>query len=292
MMMSTPSRLGCAEPPRRGGGGFTLVELLVVVAVIALLIGLLLPALSKAREQGRLMVCLNNMRTITMAAQSYAADNSDYWPVFPCKIRRESRAVLFHSWHYGGKTVSEYWRPFDNGEWMSLAQRPLNSYVAPEVPLVDSENQPRTEIVTFKCPSDPGTLQRGWSTTPGFNNPNVTSYDDVGTSYHMNVKWWYAALERERASPFANNEHVWEAYKTMFRIANFKRSSLFAWAYDQNMDFVAVAGQSHHGDHGGENRATTAFMDGHVRYLEVTAKLPETSEYTLILSRPVRAPNP
>jgi prepilin-type N-terminal cleavage/methylation domain-containing protein/prepilin-type processing-associated H-X9-DG protein len=55
--------------------GFTLIELLVVIAIIALLMGILMPALSKAREQGRAAVCLNNLRQIVMAVHLYAEDN-------------------------------------------------------------------------------------------------------------------------------------------------------------------------------------------------------------------------
>lgn len=55
-------------------GGFTLIELLVVIAVIALLIGLLLPALSRAREAGRAVVCRSNIRQIGTGFFSYAND--------------------------------------------------------------------------------------------------------------------------------------------------------------------------------------------------------------------------
>ena len=57
--------------------GFTLIELLVVVAVIALLISILLPALGRAREQGRQAVCLANQKTLALAFVQYAAENRD-----------------------------------------------------------------------------------------------------------------------------------------------------------------------------------------------------------------------
>jgi len=60
-----------------GRGGFTLVELLVVIAIIALLMSILMPALNRAREQGKRAVCLSNLRQLMLAWILYADDNED-----------------------------------------------------------------------------------------------------------------------------------------------------------------------------------------------------------------------
>jgi prepilin-type N-terminal cleavage/methylation domain-containing protein len=62
---------------RRSRRGFTLVELLVVIAIIALLIGLLLPAISEARKAGRLAQCFSNNHQFGVALNTYAADFQD-----------------------------------------------------------------------------------------------------------------------------------------------------------------------------------------------------------------------
>jgi prepilin-type N-terminal cleavage/methylation domain-containing protein/prepilin-type processing-associated H-X9-DG protein len=56
---------------------FTLIELLVVIAIIALLMAILLPALNKAKEQGKRAVCLSNLKQLTLGWHGYADDNDD-----------------------------------------------------------------------------------------------------------------------------------------------------------------------------------------------------------------------
>ena len=64
---------------KRKSSGFTLVELLVTIAVIAILAGMLLPALNKAREKGMAIQCINNQKQCGTEVMMYAGENGDFF---------------------------------------------------------------------------------------------------------------------------------------------------------------------------------------------------------------------
>jgi prepilin-type N-terminal cleavage/methylation domain-containing protein/prepilin-type processing-associated H-X9-DG protein len=141
---------------------FTLIELLVVIAIIALLMAVLMPALSLARDQGRKMVCGNNLKSLTLANSLYATNHDD-WGI-PCRDRTHQGATVWTA----NPTFREYIGYKDAGDLTgpSGVQTPKK----------------------FRCPSD---TQKKW-----LHAYDIESGNEGGTlvSYGFNIEDWYPSV--------------------------------------------------------------------------------------------------
>jgi prepilin-type N-terminal cleavage/methylation domain-containing protein len=85
--------------------GFTLIELLVVISIIALLLSILLPALSRARKQANKVLCATNLHQWALAIHAYAADNNNQFP--------------YNGEKNPGGYTDQQWRPASGLAWQS-----------------------------------------------------------------------------------------------------------------------------------------------------------------------------
>src|SRR5262249_26778599 len=99
-----------SRPASRRSSGFTLIELLLVIAIIALLASMLLPALSRAKQQAAVAKCLSNLRQIGLAFKLYMDDHRNRFPFDNVNSFAANGDLEFA---YGGKdqTVSGLWVP-------------------------------------------------------------------------------------------------------------------------------------------------------------------------------------
>ncbi len=149
---------------RRPRHGFTLVELLVVSAIMTILVALLLPAVLQCREAARRTTCKNNLRQLGIALQTYY-DQFEMLPAGTVNVDgpiRNEPAGYHHNWVIALLP--------------HLDQRPLDGLIDRSVGVYDLRNREarRTRIPTLLCPSDPA---RRWASVTGERlEPLLTNY--------------------------------------------------------------------------------------------------------------------
>jgi prepilin-type processing-associated H-X9-DG protein len=266
-----------------------LIELLVVIAIIALLISMLLPALTSAREQGRKTVCLTNMRTVGTVVNQYLAndgqDNLPWtyiyghdassgapkpWPdgadeAFP----QGARVVSSYTW--GGQTSP---RPFSDDArtgcdfWVTPAEvRPFNTYFDPGA-------TGRAAIKVTQCPGDrsavcPRVGDRTQHEAPPIQDESSrTSYEAYGNSYSIN---WFFMEEPDLTgwsirNMFEHGKHsIW-----INRVGSMASEWVIMWENQVDQLFVgatiASGGRLGGGWHRKFSNHTFLFLDGHVEH--------------------------
>lgn len=161
---------------------FTLIELLVVISIIAVLISILLPALSQARAEGAKLKCLANMRSITQAALNYANDDpkGTFGPIHPMALLFRFEGYAEYGGGPGDMNYVGWTEQFDP------RTRPLNKTLIASEITANTAPGDRGVFQVFQCAGD----DLGWQFWPGFNSDSRETersyYTANGTAFRMN----------------------------------------------------------------------------------------------------------
>jgi len=219
---------------RNRRAGFTLVELLVVIGIIALLVSILLPALNAARQQAQLVTCQSNQKQIFMALQLYSMDSKGLIPPVGATLPKVPPAV---------GNAFPFWQNF------ICPALPLNNWITVKTYLA---NGAVLTCPSQQLPSGTVSLLRG---SYGLNNRMYTPRLLVGPSTYDVPRWL-----------------AWDNYvpaNTYFSVIKTRRPTEIYLLGDTSMNYASSSGnpQLNYGNAEARHRRNlinVCFMDGHV----------------------------
>jgi len=230
--------------------GFTLIELLVVIAIIAVLMAVLMPSLSRAREQGKRAACLNSLKQLGLAWIAYAGDNDD--KIMNGEAEMNTGAYGQTTMNLPSRHKGEKWwvgtdchSGFMTGGKLTQEQQWSAIRTGAMFPFVP-------ELKVYRCPTGVRGEMRTYTITDAMNGlyRDGTHNGDVGTRVGRTVTWVKKTTEVSVPGP---------AYRLVFLDEG--RVTPDSYAVHYNAGRWWDPPHTRHGD--GTN---VAYVDGHSDY--------------------------
>ena len=221
---------------------FTIIELLIVIAILLILVALLLPVLHNAKEKSRRLICLSNLRQLGMLKITYAKDDSTQ------TLAQDGRNNAHEAAH------PVVWRPDFLVKIGILNQELVNKInnnllKAKDVPLIND----------LSCPSSEGLWDKGWTKNPAHGQKAtgdlVFSYMYLGNGQKTEADWERDWLERPQS---LTDDEADEKVLIADRIQYFSTFAENKWR------------ETNHLDHSGVEGANQFFLDGHASWKDKT----------------------
>lgn len=234
----------------RRSAAFTLIELLVVIAIIAVLASLLLPVLSRAKEKGRQVQCVNNLRQLQLAWFSYANDNNN---VLPPNASSDYPNRL--NWVRG-------WLDYE-------PNNPRNTNTALLVLNEPGSLGPYTQNpAIYKCPSD-----RSWAAFGAQRHQRVRSYSMNGW-IGTDLRLFFLNKVSTKLTDFSNPPPA-KNWVFIDEHEDTIDDGRYSFPYGDEQAVADLPASRHHG------LGTLSFADGHVethKWLDARTKRPVQRE--------------
>lgn len=217
---------------RTGRGGFTLLELVISLAVVGVLLVLLLPVLNSARTSSRRVLCAGNQRLLGHAWSDYLQGNGQRFPVL----------YVQPAWMYGGVRFSTI-----DGSTFLDHDRPLNRYLPDHLLKGPGE-------ILFQCPADRGITDEHGTVGTG----RRSAYEAFGSSYRANTE--LLAPRADRGPAGLGRDEITTAPSRLVVLGD------PVW-YETREGTGRLASW-----HGAADAGNLLFLDGSVRFMTIPPK--------------------